>query len=55
MWHVNYQYSVGLLKLAKNKFKIFTNRMLITHPPHQLVLKFWYKIYNKVPNKLNSW
>ena len=52
MWHVNYQYLVGLLKLAKNKYKIFTNRMLTTHPPHQLVLKFQYKIFNKVPSKL---
>ena len=32
------------VKLAKNKFKTFINRMWTIHLLHQLILKFWYKV-----------
>ena len=31
MWYMNYQHLVSKLKLTKNKFKIFTNRIMRIH------------------------
>ena len=40
MWHANCQHSIDVLKVPKNIFKIFINRMLKIYLPHQFMSKF---------------